>query len=102
MGQPDLRTDLHVARRTAQPRPAGVDAPVHRLTNAFSKKLEFHLYVVALHTMHHNLCKAHGPLTEAAGGVKTTPAMAAGPADRPRSVEDLLEFTDPLPREPRP
>lgn len=46
-----------------------------RLTNAFSKKVEFHLYAVALHAMHYNSCRPHGTLTQKAGGVKTTPAM---------------------------
>lgn len=63
-----------------------------RLTNAFSKRVEFHLYAVALHTMHYNFCKPHGTLTKAAGGVKTTPAMTAGLADRPWTVTDLLKL----------
>jgi len=28
-----------------------------RLTNAFSKKLEYHLYAVALQAMHYNFCR---------------------------------------------
>ncbi len=63
-----------------------------RLTNAFSKKVEFHLYAVALHTMYYNFVRPHTTLTKKAGGIKTTPAMAAGIADRPWTVEDLLEL----------
>src|SRR3954471_8839276 len=54
-----------------------------RLTNAFSKKLEFHMYAIALHYTYYNYCRAHGTLTKAANGTKTTPAMAAGLADAP-------------------
>jgi IS1 family transposase len=63
-----------------------------RLTNAFSKKVECHLYAVALHTMYYNYCRPHMTLTKARGGIRTTPAMAAGLADRPWSVTDLLNL----------
>jgi hypothetical protein len=62
-----------------------------RLTNGFSKKLAFHLFAVALHTMCYNFVKPHGTLTKERGGIKTTPAMAAGLADRPWTVYDLLQ-----------
>lgn len=65
------------------------------LTNAFSKKVEFHLYAVALHFMHYDYCRPHMTLTKARGGMKTTPAMAAGPVDRPWTVEDLLGLMEP-------
>ena len=32
-----------------------------RLTNAFSKKIENHAHAVALHFMHYNFCRPHGP-----------------------------------------
>jgi hypothetical protein len=38
-----------------------------RLTNAFSKKVEYHLYAVALHTMFYNYCRPHMTLEQAAG-----------------------------------
>jgi IS1 family transposase len=60
-----------------------------RLTNAFSKKIEFHLYAIALHYTHYNFVRAHGTLSKQAGK-PTTPAMAAGLADRPWTVEDML------------
>jgi IS1 family transposase len=62
-----------------------------RLTNAFSKKVENHLYAVALHFMHYNYCRPHATLTKARGA-RTTPAMAAGLSDRIWSVEDLLNL----------
>jgi IS1 family transposase len=60
-----------------------------RLTNAFSKKIEFHMYAIALHYTYYNFCRAHGTLSKAAGK-QTTPAMAAGLADHQWTVEDML------------
>jgi hypothetical protein len=65
-----------------------------RLTNAFSKKLESHLYALALHLMYYNFCRSHSTLTRARGEMHTTPAMAAGLADRVWMVEDLLSLMD--------
>jgi hypothetical protein len=42
-----------------------------RLTLAFSKKIENHVYAFALHTMYHNFVKIHGTH-------RMTPAQAAG------------------------
>ena len=61
-----------------------------RLTNAFSKKIEFHRYAVALHTMYFNFCKPHMTLTKARKGIKTTPAKAAGLTDRVWKIDALL------------
>jgi hypothetical protein len=66
-----------------------------RLTNAFSKKVENHAHAVALHFMVYNFCQPHGTLTKRASGVHTTPAMAAGVADRPWKMEDVLALMDP-------
>lgn len=54
-----------------------------RLTNAFSKKLENHVAAVALHFMYYNFCRIHQTL-------RVTPAMAAGVAKTPWTVEDLV------------
>lgn len=59
-----------------------------RLTNAYSKKLEYHLYAVALHVMWVNFCRPHSSLSE--GKRKVTPAMAAGLTDRVWTAEDVL------------
>jgi IS1 family transposase len=59
-----------------------------RLTNAYSKKLEYHLYAVALHVMWVNFCRPHSALSE--GKHKVTPAMAAGLADRVWKADDVL------------
>src|SRR5207253_6580305 len=42
-----------------------------RLTNGFSKKVENHVYSVAIHYMHYNFCKVHQTL-------RVTPAMESG------------------------
>ena len=60
-----------------------------RLTNAFSKKVEFHLYAVALHYAHYNWCRVHTTLSRDAGK-PTTLAMAAGLTGRVWSISDLL------------
>lgn len=54
-----------------------------RLTNAFSKKLENHLYAIALHYMHYNFCRVHQTL-------RVTPAMEAGVTDHIWSVEEVV------------
>jgi IS1 family transposase/lambda repressor-like predicted transcriptional regulator len=65
-----------------------------RLTNAFSKKVENHAHAISLHFMHYNFCRPHQTLTKAAGGKKTTPAMAAGIARAPWSLTQLAELLD--------
>lgn len=61
-----------------------------RLTNAYSKKAENHAHSVAIHFMAHNFLRAHGTLTKAAKGYKTTPAMACGLTDHVWTVEEML------------
>ena len=62
-----------------------------RLTNAFSKKLEFHLYATALHFAYYNWCRPHMTLSKKAGK-PTTPAMSAGLSDRVWGMDDLLNL----------
>ncbi len=54
-----------------------------RLTNAHSKKWENHEAALALYFCYYNFCRVHSTL-------KTTPAVAAGLAERTWSVADLL------------
>lgn len=61
-----------------------------RLTNAFSKSIYNHIAAVALNFVSYNWCKAHGTLTKANGGIKTSPAMAAGLTDHVWTVSELL------------
>jgi IS1 family transposase len=54
-----------------------------RLTNAFSKKIENHIAMLALHYMHYNYCRIHQTL-------RVTPAMQAGIANRPWELQELI------------
>ena len=63
-----------------------------RLTNAFSKKAENH---VSLMFFFYNYCRPHMTLTKNGGGIKTTPAMAAGISDHVWTVEEMLEMLNP-------
>jgi hypothetical protein len=65
-----------------------------RLTNAFSRKLENLTAVVSLHFMFNNFGRPHQTLTKRAGGVKTTPAMAAGVADHVWSLTEIAVLLD--------
>jgi IS1 family transposase len=58
-----------------------------RLTNAFSKKVENHLYAVALHMAYYNFVRIHQTL-------RVTPAMAAGVADRLWEVSDIVALIE--------
>ena len=55
-----------------------------RLTNAFSKKVENHIWAIALHYMHYNFCRIHQTL-------RVTPAMEAGVTDHVWSIEEMLD-----------
>jgi IS1 family transposase len=54
-----------------------------RLTNAFSKKVENHGAMVAIHFMYYNFGRIHKTL-------RITPAMAAGLADHAWSLEEIV------------
>jgi IS1 family transposase len=58
-----------------------------RLTNAFSKRFESHVHMVALYTLFYNFIRIHKSL-------RVTPAMAAGITDKLWSFEDLVERID--------
>ena len=53
-----------------------------RLTNAFSKKVDNHAYMVALYYMHYNFARIHKTL-------RVTPAMEAGVSNHVWSVEEI-------------
>ena len=68
-----------------------------RLTNGFPKKIENHGHAIALHYMYYNFCRKHQTLTQQAGGIHKTPAMAAGVANHVWGMEEvvgLLEATE--------
>ena len=54
-----------------------------RLTNGFSKKVENHVYQLALHYMHYNFCRIHKTL-------RVTPAMKAGVTDHVWEIEEII------------
>lgn len=55
-----------------------------RLTNGFSKKIENHWHALCLHYWHYNWSRKHQTL-------KTTPAVAAGIANRRMKMAELVE-----------
>jgi IS1 family transposase len=59
-----------------------------RLTDAFSKKFENHMHMVALYTVWYNYVKQHKTLKG------LSPAMAAGLSDTLWSMSDLAEMID--------
>jgi len=58
-----------------------------RLTNGFSKKIDNHVHALALHYFHYNFIRRHQTL-------KTTPAVAAGIANAPLTVLDLVKMVE--------
>jgi len=54
-----------------------------RLTNGFSKKVDNHRHMVALHYMHYNFCRVHQTL-------RVTPAQEAGVSGHIWSIEELI------------
>lgn len=66
-----------------------------RLTNAFSKKFENHVHMVAIYTVWYNFIKMHKTL-------KMTPALAAGVTDKLWSMADLVEMMDAVAPKPGP
>jgi IS1 family transposase len=58
-----------------------------RLTNGFSKKVQNHAAMVAIHLMHYNFARIHKTL-------RVTPAMAAGLADHFWSLEEIVSLAN--------
>ena len=58
-----------------------------RLTNAFSKKFESHVHMVALYTVFYNWTRIHKTL-------RVTPAMASGLTDRVWDMADIVALMD--------
>jgi len=67
-----------------------------RLTNAFSKKVENHMHMVALYTVFYNWTRIHKT-------TRVTPAMEASLTDRLWTMKDVAEMIDAtLPKPGRP
>ena len=58
-----------------------------RLTNAFSKKIENHMHMVALFYMHYNFCRIHQTL-------RVAPAMEAGISSHAWSIAEIVGLTN--------
>lgn len=58
-----------------------------RLTNAFSKKHQYHVWAIALHFVYYNFCKIHST-------IRTTPAISAGMVQEVMQIEDIVNFVD--------
>jgi IS1 family transposase len=58
-----------------------------RLTNGFSKKVDNHAHMVAIHFMHYNFARVHKTL-------RVTPAMESGLSDHIWSLEEIVLLTD--------
>jgi IS1 family transposase len=58
-----------------------------RLSNGYSKKIENHQYATALHFFFYNFIRKHHT-------IKTTPAVAAGIANAPLTVADLVTMIE--------
>ena len=65
-----------------------------RLTNAFSKKVYNLSCATAMYVFHYNYVRPHSTLTKKADGRPTTPAMAAGLADKPWTMADIVELIE--------
>jgi hypothetical protein len=58
-----------------------------RLTNGFFKRVENHVWSIALHYLHYNFRRTHQSL-------RVTPAMAAGISDHVWDVEDIAKLLE--------
>jgi hypothetical protein len=58
-----------------------------RLTNGFSKKIENHVAMLAIHYMHYNFARIHKSL-------RVTPAMAAGVANHVLSIDEIVALAN--------
>ncbi len=54
-----------------------------RLTNGFSKKVQNHEHMIALHYLYYNFARIHQSL-------RVTPAMEAGVSDHVWSIEEMI------------
>jgi hypothetical protein len=58
-----------------------------RLTNAFSKKLDNHIAMIALFHMHYNFARIHQTL-------RVTPAMEAGISQHVWSIHEIIGLAE--------
>jgi hypothetical protein len=58
-----------------------------RLTNGFSKKVENHEHMLALHYMYYNFARIHQT-------IRVTPAMEAGLSDHVWNLDEIISLLD--------
>ncbi|MHB1862269.1 MAG: IS1 family transposase [Gemmatimonadaceae bacterium] len=90
MGKPDVE---HISTSYVESQNTRMRTNIRRLTrltNGHSKKLENHIHAMALWFMYYNFCRPHMTLTKQAGGIKRTPAMAAGVADHVWKLDEVV------------
>jgi IS1 family transposase len=82
-GRPDMK---HVSTSYAERQNLSMRMGIRRftrLTNAFSKKVQNHIYALAIYFMHYNYVRIHQTL-------RVTPAMAAGVSKKLWSMDDVV------------
>lgn len=90
MGKPEAK---HVSTSFAESHNTRMRTNIRRLTrltNGHSKKLGNHVHAMALWFQYYNFCRPHVTLTKNNGGIKTTPAMAAGVSDHVWKLEEVV------------
>ncbi|HEY4216980.1 MAG TPA: IS1 family transposase [Gemmatimonadaceae bacterium] len=90
MGEPD---SAHISTSYVESQNTRMRTNMRRMTrvsNAHSKKVENHVHATSLWFMYYNFCRPHMTLTQKAGGIKTTPAMAAGKSDHVWKLEEVV------------
>lgn len=86
-GKPDMK---HVSTSYAERANLSMRMGIRRftrLTNAFSKKVENHIYALAIYFMHYNYVRIHQTL-------RVTPAMAAGVSKTLWTMEDVVRVVE--------
>ena len=94
MGDPD---PSHVSTSYAESQNTRMRTNIRRLTrltNGHSKKLENHVHAMALWFMYYNFCRPHMTLTQRNGGIKQTPAMAAGVSEHVWKLDEVVALLD--------
>ncbi len=84
VGNPD---EKHISTSYVERQNLTIRMSNMRFTNAFSKKIDNHCHVLALHFVYYNFVRQHKTL-------RITPEMAAGITKRFMSIEDIVKLVD--------
>lgn len=93
MGEPD---DKHISTSYVERQNLTMRMSMRRftrLTNAFSKKIDNHYYMLALYFVFYNFCRIHKTL-------RVTPAMAAGLSDTVHDMDWVVGMMDAVAAKP--